>query len=96
MSIRDILFGVALIGLNILDAYLTRTALALGATEFNPVFAVEFRTNMWLKGLAAAAVAAGLIFFEQGKLLKWLDLVMFLVVIWNFVTISFQGILSLQ
>ena len=95
MSTKNIILGIALIGLSILDAYLTGVALSLGAIELNPVFAPEYRANMWLKGLVTAAMVAALLCFKQGRLLKWLVLVMLFAVIWNYIAISFQEVLAI-
>lgn len=90
--IRDLIWGILLVGLSILDAYLTGIALKLGATEFNPVILAEYRANMWLKGLVTAGVVGVILFFDKGRLLKWLNAAMFVVVIWNYLSIALQGV----
>ncbi|MFP4641935.1 MAG: DUF5658 family protein [Chloroflexota bacterium] len=87
---RDLIWGILLIVLSILDAYLTGVALEMGATEFNPVILPEYRANMWLKGLVTAGIVGLILFFDKGKLLKWLNVVMFVVVIWNYLSIAVQ------
>lgn len=90
MSVRDIIAGFAFILLNVLDAYLTRIALSIGAREGNPFLDIAFRTDTLLKGLVAVAIVAALAFWGQCRLLKWLNLVMLVVVLWNFVVILLQ------
>jgi hypothetical protein len=90
MSARDIIAGIAFSLLNVLDAYLTRIALAIGAREGNPFLDIAFRTDMLLKGLVAVAIVAALAFWDRCKLLKWLNLVMLVVVLWNFAVILLQ------
>jgi len=69
------------IGLNVADAYLTKTALALGAAELNPIGVLW--TNMVIKGLVALAIVIGLYFWGKEKLLLPLCLVMFGICCWN-------------
>jgi len=80
---RGILLGIAFVGLNILDARLTGTALVLGASELNPIAATGFGSSMLLKGLIPSAIVMALLLFKRGRLLKSLDLGMLLVVLWN-------------
>jgi len=69
------------IGLNLADAYLTKTALALGAIELNPIGVLW--TSMVIKGLVALAVVVGLHFWGKEKLLLPLCLAMFGICCWN-------------
>lgn len=78
-----ILLSIAFVGLNMLDARLTGTALVLGASELNPIAATAFGGSMLLKGLIAIVIVIVLLFFRRGNLLKWLSLGMLLVVLWN-------------
>jgi hypothetical protein len=80
---KVLLFAIVFVGLNILDAGLTRSALALGSSEPNPVAAMGFGSSMLLKGLISSAIAMALLLFKRGRLLKTLDLGMFLIVLWN-------------
>ncbi len=80
---KGILLGIAFVGLNILDARLTGTALVLGASELNPIAATGFGGSMLLKGLLALAIVIALVLLKRGRLLKPLDLGMFLIVLWN-------------
>ena len=73
---------IAFIGLNILDAYLTKMALATGASELNPL-TVFFGSDMIFKGLLATAIVIGLYFWGKEKLLPLLCLGMFGVCLWN-------------
>ena len=75
------MFGLAFVGLNILDAHLT--GIALGATELNPIAATGFGSSMLLKGLISFAIVMALVSFKRGNLLKPLDLGMLLIVLWN-------------
>lgn len=63
------------------DAYLTKTALALGATELNPMGVLW--TSMVTKGLVASAIVIGLHFWGKEKLILPLCLAMFGVCCWN-------------
>jgi len=80
---KVILFGLVFVGLNILDAQLTGTALVLGASELNPIAATGFGSSMLLKGLLSLAIAIALVLFKRGRLLKPLCFGMLLVVLWN-------------
>ena len=80
---KVILLSIAFVGLNMLDARLTGTALVLGASELNPIAATAFGGSMLLKGLIAIVIVIVLLFFRRGNLLKWLSLGMLLVVLWN-------------
>ena len=80
---KGILFGIVFVGLNILDAQLTGTALVLGASELNPIAATGFGSSMLLKGLISSAIVMALFLFKRDRLLKPLDLGMLLVVLWN-------------
>jgi len=80
---KVILFAIVFVGLNILDAGLTRSALALGSSELNPIAATGFGSSMLLKGLISSAIVMALLLLKRGRLLKTLDLGMFLVVLWN-------------
>ena len=80
---KVILFGLVFVGLNILDAQLTGTALVLGASELNPIAATGFGSSMLLKGLLSLAIAIALVLFKRGRLLKPLCFGMLLIVLWN-------------
>jgi len=80
---KGILLGIVFVGLNILDAQLTGTALVLGASELNPIAATGFGSSMLLKGLISSAIVVPLVLLKRGRLLKPLNLGMLLVVLWN-------------
>ena len=80
---KGILLCIAFVGLNILDARLTRAALVLGASELNPIAATGFGSSMLLKGLISFAIVAALVLLKRGSLLKPLGVGMLVVVLWN-------------
>ena len=80
---KDILRGITFVGLNMLDAQLTGTALVLGASELNPIAATGFGSSMLLKGLTSLAIVIALVLLKRGRVLKPLDLGMLLIVLWN-------------
>ena len=80
---KGILFGIAFVGLNILDAQLTGAALVLGASELNPIAATGFGSSMLLKGLISFAIVVALVLLKRGSLLKPLNIGMLVVVLWN-------------
>lgn len=81
--IKAILLCVGFIGLNILDAWLTRVALGLGSYELNPFINIRFGNSMLVKGLIAAEIVLILLLFRRGGLLKPLNLLMILICTWN-------------
>jgi hypothetical protein len=80
---KDIALGLTFVGLNIIDAHVSAVALALGGIELNPIAATGFGNSVLLKGLAATVIATVLFLFKRSNLLKWLDLGMLLIVVWN-------------
>jgi len=80
------LFVAAFVLLNILDAYLTGTAIALGSSEFNPATRA-FGGSMLLKGAIAVLITVALLMFRRGKLLRPLSVGMLLVVVWNSIAV---------
>ena len=85
-SRTDILFGIAFVALNILDAQLTGTALVLGSSELNPI-ATGFGSSLLLKGLISSGIAVALVLLGRGRLLKPLCVGMLVVVLWNVVAV---------
>ena len=81
-----ILFAIAFVGLNILDAQLTGTALVLGSSEMNPM-ATGFGSSLLLKGLISSGIAVALVLLGRGRLLKPLCVGMLVVVLWNLVAV---------
>jgi hypothetical protein len=82
-SIRIILVCVVFIGLNILDAGLTRLALGDGNYELNPFLGMKFGSDILVKGLISAGIVAVLVLFKRSRLLKLLNLGMLLICAWN-------------
>jgi len=80
--------GIAFIFLNVVDAYLTKEALGMGAVELNPVG--MFWGDMVVKGLIAGVVVVGLCFCKEEKLLLPLSLGMVAICCWNF-AMCFMG-----
>lgn len=64
------------------DAWLTRTSLAMGAYELNPL-AAFFGMSLLAKGLIALGVVLTLYWFGKEKLLWWMNLAFLGIVIWN-------------
>ncbi|MGD9118472.1 MAG: DUF5658 family protein [Dehalococcoidia bacterium] len=71
--------------LNVVDAFLTRTAISAGAVEFNPVMAVV-GGNVFIKGGLALALAFLLYYFRQHRVLWILNAIFLCVVLWNLCT----------
>ena len=80
---RTILLCVVFVALNILDAWLTATALGAGSYELNPFLGARFGSSMLVKGLIAAGIVAALVLFKRDRLLKLLNFGMVLVCAWN-------------
>jgi len=80
---REQVMGILFIGLNILDAYLTKKALAMGASELNPI-AIHFGANIFWKAIIAIAVVVILYFWKNQKLLIPLCIAMAAICTWNF------------
>ena len=81
--IKGILLCVVFIGLNILDAWLTRVALGLGSYELNLFMNIRLGSSLLVKGLIAAEIVLILILFKRGRLLKPLSIMMLLICTWN-------------
>lgn len=81
MCWRSKIKGLIFIGLNVADAYLTKTTLLLGAVELNPAGALW--GDIVIKGLVAAAIVVGLYAWGKEKLLWLLCLVMLGICCWN-------------
>jgi len=67
------------IGFNVIDAWLVRQNLGLGAAEWN-VLAPPFTANLLARGLMAAGIALILHSIRMKNLLWWLNLLMFALV----------------
>jgi len=70
------------ITLNVLDAFLTKSALAVGAMELNPVMST-IGSSMIVKGAMAMALVFLLYCFGKERTLWPLNLLLFGVVLWN-------------
>lgn len=74
--------GIAFIVLNVIDACLTKEALAMGAIELNPVG--MFWSSVITKGFVALVIVVGLCLFKKERLLLPLSLAMVGICFWNF------------
>ena len=72
----------AFIGLNVLDAWLTKEAMAMGATELMPLARIFGVSILW-KGLLAAAIVVGLYYWSKERLLLPLCIAMIGICSWN-------------
>lgn len=79
--------------LNVVDAFLTKTALSAGAVEFNPVMAVV-GGSMLAKGAIALALAFLLYYFQQRRALWILNICLIGVVVWNTCTCIIMDVAS--
>ena len=82
------------ITLNIMDAYLTKTALAVGAVEANPLL-TTIGSSMIIKGLVAIAVVFILYYFRKERVLWPLNFMLFGLVLWNtaiYCMVAFAGL----
>jgi len=68
--------------LNIIDAYLTKMALALGAVELNPLM-TSTGSSMITKGLIAIALVFILYYFAKERVLWPLNFGLVGIVLWN-------------
>jgi len=76
-----VISGLIFVGLNIVDAWLTKQLLELGWQEVNP-FVVHYGANILIKGFLASAVALVLVAFGKAKLVWVLNICMSAVVFW--------------
>ena len=74
--------GLAFVGLNMVDAWLTREHLAIGNYEGNPLVA-DYGSVVWFKGLLALIILIVLLGLGKAKLLWVLNVFMLAVVLWN-------------
>ena len=70
------------VALNVIDAYLTKTALAAGAAEVN-LLMTPIGANMIAKGLIATGLVFILYCFQKERALWPLNFMLFGVVLWN-------------
>ena len=83
---KEIIFIIAFVVLNVLDAYLTSTAIALGSSELNPVV-TGFGSSILFKGLISVAIVMALLLLKREKLFKPLTTGMLCIVLWNIVAV---------
>ena len=81
-SVAAICNGIVFVGLNMVDAWLTREHLAIGNYEGNPLV-VGYGSAVWFKGLLALAIIIVLLGLGKAKLLWVLNVSMLSVVLWN-------------
>ena len=81
LSRATVISGLIFVGLNIVDAWLTKQLLGLGWQEINP-FVVHYGANIVIKGFLASAVVLVLVAFGKAKLVWVLNICMFAVVLW--------------
>ena len=74
--------AVIFIALNVMDAYSTKIALAVGAGELNALVGVA-GSDVPAKGFLATAAVFFLYWFSKEKVLPLLNLMLFGVVLWN-------------
>lgn len=74
--------GIIFIALNVCDAYLTKTALSMGATELNPLV-ITWGSDLIAKALVATGIVLILYAFNKGKLLRAINIVLLGVILWN-------------
>jgi hypothetical protein len=74
---------------NIVDAYLTKIALAAGAIEANPIVA-SFGGNLIAKGIIAMALVFLLYCFRKERVLWLLNILFLGIILWNAATYLLQ------
>jgi len=79
------------VGLNIIDAYLTKMGLAMGAEELNPLM-IHLGSSVLAKGLMALGLVVILYWFGKQRALWLLNLAFLGVVLWN---LAILGVLKL-
>lgn len=86
-----IMSAAIFISLNILDAYLTKTALAMGAEELNPLV-IPLGSSMVAKGLMAVALVLILYLFRKEGALWLLNFALFGLILWNLAIVAIAGL----
>ena len=80
----DMLTTIIFVGLNITDAFPTKTALELGAIEGNlSLLAVSCGANILIRALFAIAVVIFLYWRGRERILWGINFIIFGVVLWN-------------
>ena len=83
-------YGILFVGLNMVDSYLTKTAISLGGEELNPIM-THIGGIIPLKGLIALGIVTLFYHFGKEKLLKPLCIGMILISAYNIITILSWG-----
>jgi hypothetical protein len=77
------------LGLNLADAYISKVGLTLGATEANPSWLAQtFGANLAVRAVYALVVLAFLYYRGREDSLWGLNLLVFGVVIWDFLMVT--------
>jgi len=86
--------STSFIGLNLVDAWLTKQLFTPGQTELNPVVRyLSYGDDLVLKGLLAVAIALILWRFGKSHLLWYLNIVMLIVISWNTAVLTVGNLL---
>ena len=84
---------VFFIALNLVDAWLTKQALALGSDEANPLVRYfNFGDDLLLKGLLALVIALFVLCFRKSHLFLYLNIAMLVIVVWNMAVVTVSRI----
>ena len=84
---------VFFIALNLVDAWLTKQALALGSDEANPLVRYfNFGDDLLLKGLLALVIALFVLCFRKSHLFRYLNIAMLVIVVWNMAVVTVSRI----
>jgi hypothetical protein len=80
---------VFFIALNLVDAWLTKQALALGSDEANPLVRYfNFGDDLLLKGLLALVIALFVLCLRKSHLFRYLNIAMLVIVVWNMAVVT--------
>lgn len=82
IALTTYMSGLLFVALNLTDAWLTRQLIAHGGGEANPIVSA-YGPDLAIKGLLALAIVAVLVRLGRARLLKALNIAMFLVVLWT-------------
>lgn len=81
-SLHSCLAVVLFVGLNLVDAWLTKELIAAGGGEGNPIVSA-YGGNTLIKGFLSLAIALLLVGFGKARLVWMLTMCMVLVVLWT-------------
>lgn len=83
-GISDMWGSILFVVLNLIDAWLTKQAFALGEVELNPVVNYfGYGDNLLVKGLLALAIVLIFRYFGKSHLFWYLNILMVGVIFWN-------------